>query len=1271
MARRLGEAFVSIEADVSKLAVQIRDGLKKALIGVKPSVELTLDAAKLNAAIAAEKAKLVALAGKASRLQLDVDDARAVFKIADLEKQSAHLEKRLGKMKSDVDIAAAIAKLDLIDKELKVLRSDAEKVRLGADASALNAAIDASKLKIEALQKQAQDISLGGGTGGSAGLFGWLLGRVAGRAAGGGGGGGGGGGAGGVLGGLGQIPGRVPIIGGAGVGPVALGGTAAVAGIASTGAFGLIPALAAAGIALGSFAALAFPTLSSLQTALGAVSTASDAYALASANLNTAIKQSPADLKAYHAVLTGLEPDLASAAVLLTNQNITWQTLTPNQQKSLTALRDNAAAYRTLLPDQQKALNALLKQRDAWNALTPAQQSAAVQSQKLSSTFDTMVAALEPLTLQVLTTGLKAVNILLPQILPFALVAGKAIDTLLGGFGKFAASPGFKTFRDEMLKLAGPAILAIGEGFGKITIALGKLLLAMINPNGIRALRGILGGIADVILGIAAAFTWVTPHLLTFFHTFANNFDQLRHRTAADVHQISDYIDTIRTAAEKTSHATEVAFNNLKDWIWNDFVLKIYDFFVNTIPHAFDVSRHAIATVFVHSFKLAFDTMALAVLKFGIIVVRGAKTITDVFLAMVGDIIHGAATAFGWIPGLGGKLRGAAKNFDDWRSGVDSSFDSVIKKIQTWQSQLATSSSSGGHSLDNFRNNALGPLQGSLAKTSGGIQGLQGFINNLHGKTFDITVDANGYVNVNGYKISAGAYFSPHAAGGPVGGSGGPTQDNQLIRASTGEYVVRASSSSKYGTAAMDAVNRGTAVIGYAAGGLVGTHGNLTTAFPQGATNAIEGIAVNATKDSAARATAAFNVYVKQQKAIINAQRAAAALANPGVGPASASGVIPVAQYVLAHGGNRYAAAGIGGVVAGESGGNPEAIQGGGGGGMGLIQWTPGSSARPYQPIITGNVGRDMAVQLADMMFYIAGRGGLASLNNAGSARNAAWRFSAMEAPAIPGSDIRFNIVDALYASGLAKGGLITEALFQSQLRSKQARELSDYYAFAAAFSRSLPGAPKGSWLAGHRAGITGELGTLRKRQSIEEAAYDAVRRSGGAVTNVGHFATTLRELSAVLHDRDLSYAGKGGQPSRLKRLAGMISALEHLAASAPLVKPGTGKGGKGGGGTGTGPGGQPCNCPPPIPLGPAHTFPGGVLTFDRGGFLPPGLSVAWNGTGRNEPVGAGGAAVELHLHVHGPVGSASELETWFVATANHLARTGRLTQAVKMAAGH
>jgi len=78
--------------------------------------------------------------------------------------------------------------------------------------------------------------------------------------------------------------------------------------------------------------------------------------------------------------------------------------------------------------------------------------------------------------------------------------------------------------------------------------------------------------------------------------------------------------------------------------------------------------------------------------------------------------------------------------------------------------------------------------------------------------------------------------------------------------------------------------------------------------------------------------------------------------------------------------------------------------------------------------------------------------------------------------------------------------------------------------------------------------------------------------------------------------------------------------------------------------------------------LGPSHTVGGGVLTFDQGGLLPPGLSMTWNGTGRHElvtPAGAGqtGGGTHIHLHTHGPVGSQAELEAWLLKSVRKVVR--------------
>lgn len=47
------------------------------------------------------------------------------------------------------------------------------------------------------------------------------------------------------------------------------------------------------------------------------------------------------------------------------------------------------------------------------------------------------------------------------------------------------------------------------------------------------------------------------------------------------------------------------------------------------------------------------------------------KVLVDTFLGIVGALVNGAAKAFGWVPGIGGKLKAAAKEFNTFRDYVN------------------------------------------------------------------------------------------------------------------------------------------------------------------------------------------------------------------------------------------------------------------------------------------------------------------------------------------------------------------------------------------------------------------------------------------------------------------------------------------------------------------------------------------------------------------------------------------------------------------------
>ena len=141
------------------------------------------------------------------------------------------------------------------------------------------------------------------------------------------------------------------------------------------------------------------------------------------------------------------------------------------------------------------------------------------------------------------------------------------------------------------------------------------------------------------------------------------------------------------------------------------------------------------------------------------------------------DLLRGAAKAFGWVPGLGPKLKQAAKWFGDFRDSVNNKLDGLKD-----------------HQID-----------------------------------FTIKYSATGVNLTTPSSVGRKADGGP---GGPVDGPGTTTSDTAgLYALSRKEWVIKAKSSMKYGDYAMASVNAGTATIipngGFAAGGSPGL--NLRT----------------------------------------------------------------------------------------------------------------------------------------------------------------------------------------------------------------------------------------------------------------------------------------------------------------------------------------------------------------------------------------------------------------------------------------------------------
>lgn len=227
---------------------------------------------------------------------------------------------------------------------------------------------------------------------------------------------------------------------------------------------------------------------------------------------------------------------------------------------------------------------------------------------------------------------------------------------------------------------------------------------------------------------------------------------------------------------------------------------------------------------------------------------------------------------------------------------------------------------------------------------------LQGRIDSLHGKDIKIHMDGSGLYTVTGSAIAAsqGKGGSGNAAGGLAfggyidKGTSVPKADDVAAWLSRGEYVVQADAVDQYGIAFLEALNA-KKLPRYASGGSVSRSfaPDIPSLQPMpGDMDADETRLLLNTEVSEMRSA------IKRAKAAAQAAQAAARGTAPPGAVSGAIGELPanwqeISSYLAGHGFTHAWAAGVGGNIFVESGGNPNIWEASGGGGYGLIQWTP------------------------------------------------------------------------------------------------------------------------------------------------------------------------------------------------------------------------------------------------------------------------------------------------------------------------------------------
>lgn len=251
-------------------------------------------------------------------------------------------------------------------------------------------------------------------------------------------------------------------------------------------------------------------------------------------------------------------------------------------------------------------------------------------------------------------------------------------------------NPAIAAFQRYMIGLKGPTGILIGQLKSKVWPDISKFLALMAGGagNSIRAFGNLLVAISPLFpaLGLVSNFA---ATLIGRFPLLASAI--LGVVAAIKIFALVSKLEFVSTPIGLVITALAVGallvirywkpisafFAGLGRDVFNGFIQPLINWFTKSLPHAFGLVLAALA-------------------QFGIWVVRGFQIVTNGILTFVGTVIHAAATAFGWIPGIGGKLKDAAKSFDNFKAGVNNSFNGTIASMSRWRDQMKAMGTTSG-----------------------------------------------------------------------------------------------------------------------------------------------------------------------------------------------------------------------------------------------------------------------------------------------------------------------------------------------------------------------------------------------------------------------------------------------------------------------------------------------------------------------------------------------------------------------------------------------
>ncbi|MCW2674782.1 MAG: Phage-related protein [Frankiales bacterium] len=374
---------------------------------------------------------------------------------------------------------------------------------------------------------------------------------------------------------------------------------------------------------------------------------------------------------------------------------------------------------------------------------------------------------------------------------------GKGILDLTGKFADWAtqlgSNSGFQAFL-AYVKREGPAV---AHFFGDVLQIAGKLLeglaplgailldatnsvLDLINSLGPEGLLLAIGAVAAAIAIVGGPVTALVVSITAFagaivyayqhvkpFHDFINDKvmpvlkslgDYVRDKLIPVLERIwkdvlsglRGALDTVREAIDRNRPQLSELLNAFKKF--GDFIV------VHVLPILGPLLKEVIKSIGTQ-IGLVIDSVGFLVDAFKNVALPGIKLFVKLATATLGTFLDMAASAFGWVPGLGGKLKTAAKQFHDFATDVNNALNGIDGVT------VKTTLVHGGTPATRDRNMALGgPVIGPGTGTSD-TAGLYALSNGEHVWTAEEVAKLGGHQAM----LTLRQHVRGYADGGPVG----------------------------------------------------------------------------------------------------------------------------------------------------------------------------------------------------------------------------------------------------------------------------------------------------------------------------------------------------------------------------------------------------------------------------------------------------------------------------------------------------------------------